>query len=204
MRHVTARLASLALLPALALAAATLPAHAGDGPLTLTVGSGSIQQFVPDLNFITRKLVVKKAGRITDLNVVVAAEHNAISDFSFMLRSPQGRVVHLSTNNGGNGDGYGSPSVDGCGSTMRFDDEAAENVADFDGVARIFAGGYQAGLTRRRSAVGHWAWCAHGDHRRAHRGRSRAGELLVPPSRGRVRVAAPVREEGGRPRGRCG
>jgi subtilisin-like proprotein convertase family protein len=52
---------------------------------------------VPDLNSVTRKLVVKKAGRITDLNVVVAAEHNAISDFSFMLRSPQGRVVHLST-----------------------------------------------------------------------------------------------------------
>jgi hypothetical protein len=57
-----------------------------------------------------------------------------MSDFSFMLRSPQGRVVHLSSNNGGNGDGYGSPSIDGCGSTMRFDDEAAENVADFDGL----------------------------------------------------------------------
>lgn len=65
----------------------------------------------------------RRPGKIKDVNVSFAAEHNVIADLSFFLESPTGRLVHLTSGNGGIGDGYGSQNVDGCGSTTTFNDE---------------------------------------------------------------------------------
>jgi len=140
-----ARLAPALVVPALAatVAVATAaPANAA-GAEEFTVSTGTIFKAIPDQDAVSQKLVVKKAGKIKDVNVSFAAEHNVIADLSFFLESPTGRLVHLTSGNGGIGDGYGSQNVDGCGSTTTFNDEADVNVRDFEGVNTTFSGPYQ-------------------------------------------------------------
>lgn len=141
MRRLPARLTPLLILPVLILVAGMLPANAA--PLKLFRSTGNIDVTVPDQDSVTKRLFIGKAGKIKDLDVLVAANHTVISDLTIMLRSPQGRVVHLTSNNGGNSNGYGSDSVDGCASTMTFSDEASQAVDDFDGVDHLFEGAYR-------------------------------------------------------------
>lgn len=142
MQNSIARLATLILAPALAVAMAAAPAHAAGKKLVQS--SGPLHVTIPDLGVATKKIVVKKAGKITDIDVVLAAKHNEISDLSFYLQSPKGKVIHLSSGNGGSGSGYGTNDSDtGCTETMRFDDEADTNIRDYEGIDSLFSGAYQ-------------------------------------------------------------
>jgi subtilisin-like proprotein convertase family protein len=146
------RLTPLLVLPVLTLAATVLPAAAA--PKKLFRSTGDIDVTVPDQDSVTKRLFVGRAGTIKDLDVLVAANHTVICDLTIMLRSPQGRVVHLTSTNGGNGNGYGSDSVDGCDSTMTFDDEASQAVEDFDGVDHLVEGAYRPESRTETTATG--------------------------------------------------
>jgi subtilisin-like proprotein convertase family protein len=138
----TLRVAAMLLVPAIAL---TFSAPANAAPSKkLIVSSGAIHVGIPDTGAGTKALVVKKAGTITDVNVIIAAEHPAVSDLTFLLRSPKGKVIHLSSGNGGDANGYGTTdSSTGCTQTMSFNDQAADDVANYEGVDHVFSGGYK-------------------------------------------------------------
>ena len=110
---------------------------------TIRRSTGDISLAIPDERVASKALVIKNAGKIKDVNVTVAADHNEIKDLTFLLESPKGRLVHLSSGNGGSGNGYGSGITDGCASTMAFDDEATDDVQDYEGVDHVFSGGYK-------------------------------------------------------------
>lgn len=136
----TTRMSLLALVSALALAVA-IPALAATEEITRS--TGDISKVISDEDAVSQKLVVDKVGKVKDVNVVVAADHNQNSDLTFVLESPGGRLVHLSSGNGASGNGYGSSGTPGCGSTMTFDDEATEDVTDYEGVDHLFSGKYK-------------------------------------------------------------
>jgi subtilisin-like proprotein convertase family protein len=110
---------------------------------TAKKSSGDISVPVPDEQTGVKKLNITKRGKIKDVNVTVAADHNEIKDLTFLLESPKGKFVHLSSGNGGSGSGYGSGVTDGCASTMSFDDEATDDVQDYEGVDHVFSGPYK-------------------------------------------------------------
>ena len=134
-----ARFTPFLLIPALALAVS--PSLAATR--TIKRSSGDISVAIPDERAGSKRLVIKKRGKIKDVNVTVAADHNEVKDLTFLLESPKGRFIHLSSGNGGSGSGYGSSNTDGCGSTMTFDDEATDDVQDYEGVDHVFSGGYK-------------------------------------------------------------
>lgn len=130
----------IALVTALVLAL-SIPALAATK--TIKKSTGDISKGIPDEQAISQKLVISKAGKIKDVNVIVAVDHVTVGDISLALQSPSGRIVHLSSGNGKDGNGYGSGITDGCASTATFDDEGAEDVADYNGVDHTFSGGYK-------------------------------------------------------------
>lgn len=134
------RITPILLVPALALAVSITALAATK---TIKRSSGDLTKGIPDERAVSQKLVVSKAGKIKDVNVIVAADHTTVSDLTFVLESPKARLVHLSSGNGGNGNGYGGSNTAGCGSTMTFDDEAVDDVSSYEGVDHLFSGSYK-------------------------------------------------------------
>lgn len=92
--------------------------------------TGDLQRALPATGVQSQPLTIKPKGTITDVDVVLAMDTEANQYSSFYLRHPSGRMVLLSSGNGGFGDGYGSLDGQGCELPMKFDDEAPENISE--------------------------------------------------------------------------
>ena len=113
---------------------------------TKTFSAGHFAKGVPNDGALSKSLKVKKKGKIKDVNVTVALSTNENDDYDFYVVGPGGQVVQLSTGNGLSGSGYGGTGDLDCADpadTVTFDDEAAENIDDFEGINKVFSGPYQ-------------------------------------------------------------
>lgn len=117
-----------------------------------TFSSGNRSIAIKDRTAMTSTVRVRSAGIIKDVNVMVRLDHTADEDIDLYLVSPKGKVIQLSTNNGGlaGGADYGTGADDCTGAPTTFDDEAATPI--FDGEPP-FAGAFKpeqrlAGLDR--------------------------------------------------------
>ena len=106
------------------------------GAKAKTISTGNISKGITGGHAISQSLNVKKSGKIKDLNVGVAFSTNENDDFTFSVMSPKGKMVQLSSENGGSGSGYGSS----CTDLTTFDDEAAQDIQDYEGVDHVFDG----------------------------------------------------------------
>ncbi|MEJ7875944.1 MAG: proprotein convertase P-domain-containing protein [Solirubrobacterales bacterium] len=100
-----------------------------------TFSSGTINVGVPNEGVAVKSLKVKTKGTIKDVNVLVGLDTTFNQDFALYLMHPSGKTIHLSSNNGGSGDGYGSG---GCAGAVAFDDEAELEIDSFEGVNKTF------------------------------------------------------------------
>jgi subtilisin-like proprotein convertase family protein len=105
---------------------------------TKTYSSGNISKGLGGGTTVVQTLNVKQKGTIKDLDVGVALDTNENDDFAFLLMSPKGKAVHLSSGNGGSGSGYGSDCT--ASEITTFDDEAAQDIQDYEGVDHVFDG----------------------------------------------------------------
>lgn len=110
---------------------------------TKTFSSGDLARGIGHGDTVAQTLNVKKKGKIKDVDIVVALETSVNEDYSFLVRHPSGKVIHLSSGNGGEGNGYGSDAQQGCASTVTFDDEADAHVITTDGQNLVLSGSYQ-------------------------------------------------------------
>jgi subtilisin-like proprotein convertase family protein len=106
---------------------------------TGTFSSGNLALAIPDdgPGVLVSAINVKPKGNVLDANVSVRVTHPFIFTVNLHLRSPGGRYVELTRNNGADGDDYGSGAADCSGTMTLFDDEATTSidagVAPFDG-----------------------------------------------------------------------
>lgn len=142
-----------------------------------TFSSGNRQLAIKDRTATTSTIKVRRAGTIKDVNVLVRLDHAADQEVDLYLVSPKGKVIQLSTNNGGDfgGQDYGTGADNCTGTPTVFDDEATTPI--FDGEPP-FAGTFKpeqrlAGLDRS-SQKGTWRLII-GDNSAAPRGSSSAG-----------------------------
>ena len=107
-------------------AALSILAAAPVAAATKTFSSGNRHLAIKDRKATTSTIRVRTAGIVKDVNVMVRLDHAADPDVDLYLVSPKGKVVQLSTNNGGAGGGadYGTGSDDCKGVPTVFDDEA--------------------------------------------------------------------------------
>ncbi|HYH61647.1 MAG TPA: hypothetical protein VD766_07245 [Solirubrobacterales bacterium] len=105
-----------------------------------TLSSGLISKGVPHESVLVETLKMKKKGKVKDVNVGIAFDTASNEDYTFLLRHPSGKTIHISSGNGGSGNGYGSST---CASAVRFDDEAGTPVEDLEGVDTLLFGQYQ-------------------------------------------------------------
>ncbi len=127
----TKRIATAAVAGIASITAATALA----APITKTFSSGNFSMGVPDEGVAVKTLNVKKKGTIKDVNALVALDTTFNEDFALYLMHPSGKTIHLSSNNGGSGDGYGNGN---CASAVAFDDEANLKIDSFEGVNKTF------------------------------------------------------------------
>jgi len=104
-------------------------------PAERTFSSGNFSKGIPDEGVAVKTLNVKKKCTIKDVNALVALETTFNQDFALYLMHPSGETIHLSSNNGGDGNGYGSG---GCAGAVAFDDEAELKIDSFEGVNKTF------------------------------------------------------------------
>jgi subtilisin-like proprotein convertase family protein len=110
---------------------------------TKTFSSGDLAKAIGHGDTLTQNLNIKKKGKIKDVDVVVALETNANEDYTFLVRHPSGKTIHLSSGNGASGNGYGSGLSQGCTGTVTFDDEAAPHITETEGIETLLSGPYQ-------------------------------------------------------------
>jgi subtilisin-like proprotein convertase family protein len=106
---------------------------------TGTFSSGNLALAIPDdgPGVLVSAINVKPKGKVLDANVSVRVTHTFDFNVNLHLRSPAGRYVELTRNNGADGDDYGSGAADCSGTLTLFDDEATTSInagaAPFDG-----------------------------------------------------------------------
>jgi subtilisin-like proprotein convertase family protein len=110
---------------------------------TKTFSSGDLAKSIGHGDTLSQKLNIKKKGTIKDVDVVVALQTNVNEDYTFLVRHPNGKTIHLSSGNGASGNGYGSGLTEGCGSTVVFDDEAETHITETEGIDTLLSGPYQ-------------------------------------------------------------
>jgi subtilisin-like proprotein convertase family protein len=110
---------------------------------TKTFSSGDVVKPIGHGDTLTQKLNIKKKGKIKDVDIVVALQTNVNEDYTFLVRHPSGKTIHLSSGNAGSGNGYGSSLTQGCGSSVTFDDEADTHISETEGVEMLLSGPYQ-------------------------------------------------------------
>ncbi len=104
-------------------------------PIDKTFSSGNFSTVVPDEGVAVKTLNVKQKGTIKDVNALVALDTTFNGDYALYLMHPSGKTIHLSSNNGDAGDGYGSG---GCAGAVAFDDEAQLKIDSFEGINKTF------------------------------------------------------------------
>jgi subtilisin-like proprotein convertase family protein len=109
---------------------------------TGTFISGNLALPIPDdgPGVLVSAINVKPKGNVLDANVSVRVTHPFIFTVNLHLRSPGGRYVELTRNNGADGDNYGSGAADCSGTLTLFDDEATTSI---DAGVAPFAGAFQ-------------------------------------------------------------
>lgn len=110
----------------------------GPGDFSLGIGHEEV---------VAKKIKIKPQGTIKDIDVRMAAVSSANEDYTFVLRHPSGKMIHLSSGNGGTADNYGS----GCSSPVVFDDEAETEIEQLEGVNQFIEGSWQP---EQRNEVG--------------------------------------------------
>ncbi|MCR6722334.1 MAG: choice-of-anchor J domain-containing protein [Chitinophagaceae bacterium] len=96
----------------------TAPAPA---PTTMpAVSSGAINLPIPDGNVVGVNHTLTVSGIpatsvVTGISVTLNATHTWNADLTFTLRAPNGRILTLATNRGGNGDGYSNVIISSTG-----------------------------------------------------------------------------------------
>ena len=102
---------------------------------TKTFTAGGLPKAWPIEAAFNKKLKIKKKGKLKDVNVHVGVGTNQNDSITLLLRHPGGKVIHLTSENGGTGNGYNPGTI--------FDDEAEKDVGDYEGVDHVFVGPYQ-------------------------------------------------------------
>ena len=120
----------------------------------------ALPMFIPDAPQKTTNnsvAVTGVIGTIVDVNVAMNLTHTWDADLDIFLVSPAGKLVELSTDNGGSGDNYGSGNNDCTGTPTIFDDAAATSIV---GQPAPFAGTFkpegQLSNLLSDSAAGTW------------------------------------------------
>ena len=125
--------------------------------VTGSYSTGNIATAILDLNTINVPLVVADTGQILNVIPKFRLNHTFDSDLDIFLVSPAGKLVELSTDNGGSGDNYGSGNNDCTGTPTIFDDAAATSIV---GQPAPFAGTFkpegQLSNLLSDSAAGTW------------------------------------------------
>lgn len=114
---------------------------------TKTFGPGDFSLPIGHEEVVQKKIKIKPQGTIKDINVQMAAVSSANEDYTFLLRHPSGKTIHLSSGNGGTADNYGN----GCANPVVFDDEADNPIEDLEGVNAFIEGSWQP---EQRNEVG--------------------------------------------------
>jgi subtilisin family serine protease/subtilisin-like proprotein convertase family protein len=83
---------------------------------------------IPDGNIVEVPITVPDFGVVSDVNVRLRLDHPYISDLGVYLIGPDGTVVELSSDNGDDGDNYGTGANDCTGTFTVFDDAAATSI----------------------------------------------------------------------------
>lgn len=121
-------LASAALIAALT----ALPALAGVAPPGgARFFFNSAPRSIPDEDEgggVLSKITLRSRDRIRDIDVGVRIDHTAAEDLNVYLVSPQGKFVQLTTDNGGNGNDYGTGGNNCRGGFTVFNDESGTSV----------------------------------------------------------------------------
>jgi subtilisin-like proprotein convertase family protein len=104
---------------------------------TRSFTKGPISRDILDSSVTVSTLRVGTRGRIQDLDVLILVTHTFDSDLTIGLMGPSGRVVTLASDDGADGNNFGSGEPDCDPPMTRFDDEAATSINDgtapFDG-----------------------------------------------------------------------
>jgi subtilisin-like proprotein convertase family protein len=122
-----------------------------------TYSTGNIAVPIPDTASVDIPLDVPDEGSILSVSARVRLDHTFDSDLSLFLISPTGTIVELSSNNGADGDNYGSGTNTCAGTKTTFADAAATSITA--GVAP-FAGTFKPeqaqGLLASENPQGGW------------------------------------------------
>jgi subtilisin-like proprotein convertase family protein len=146
---------------------------------TLGVGGnlGGLQTTIPDgggtATQVVRSAVAVKGlnprGKLVDVNVGVRATHAQATDLEFYLASPRG-VINLSSDNGGNGNNYGSGPASCVGQFTLFDSDNPTAIST-PGLQAPFAGSFAPeesldtlqGLGNKKATNATWTLLAEDD-----------------------------------------
>jgi subtilisin-like proprotein convertase family protein len=102
--------------------------------------TGNVAVAIRDLATEIVPIEVTDPGQIVDVDVRIRANHTFDADVSFLLISPDGTTVDLSSRNGGGGDNYGDGATDCSGRPTVFDDSAPNAIV---GAAAPFAASFR-------------------------------------------------------------
>jgi Ca2+-binding RTX toxin-like protein len=109
---------------------AALAAVGVAGAATTEYSSGNLAVAIPDSSppGVASAITVPEVGRVVAASVDVRIGHGSDGDVDIYLIHPDGTTVELSTDNGGNGDDYGSGGGDCSGTLTRFDDGSSSSI----------------------------------------------------------------------------
>jgi subtilisin-like proprotein convertase family protein len=100
-----------------------------------TFTAGGLPKDFTDEGTITKKLKIKPKGKIKDVNVHFGVQIGSNDSVTALLRHPSGTAIHLTSGNGGDANGYSAGTI--------FDDEAEDEVQNYEGVDHVFSGPYK-------------------------------------------------------------
>lgn len=91
--------------------------------------SGNLAVPIADLSTVEIPITVTDSGAVGDVNVHVRLNHTFTGDLQLRLIAPDGTIVSLANNRGGNGDNYGTGANDCSGTSTIFDDSAGTAIS---------------------------------------------------------------------------
>jgi subtilisin-like proprotein convertase family protein len=106
---------------------ATVTVAAGT-PVTSTYSTGNIAVPINDNSTVDVPLSVPNVGNVLKAQALVRLNHTFDADLEMFLIDPSSQFVELSTNNGSNGDNYGSGTNNCAGTPTTFTDSAATPI----------------------------------------------------------------------------
>ena len=119
----------------------TVKAPAPPPSVTETFSTGNIAVSIPSFDNVFIPLSIATDKAILDIDASVRLNHTQDDDVEMWLVAPDGlTTVELSTDNGADGDDYGTETNNCAGTHTRFDDAAATSIT---AGAAPFAGSFR-------------------------------------------------------------